>query len=59
LALSRTITELGAGYGCISLSRPSRKPLKSEVVKELSTILQDKIPLIEMAGNIEYLEEEA
>ena len=28
-------------------------------MKEPSTILQDKILLIEMAGNIEYLEEEA
>ena len=55
LALSMIMTELGAGYGCISLRSPLRNALKSGVVKEPSTILQDRTPVMDIAGNIEYL----
>jgi len=55
LALSIIMTELGAGYGCISLRRPSRNPLKSGVVKEPSTTLQDRTPDMDIAGSNEYL----
>lgn len=50
-----TITEFGAGNGCICSSRSSMKRVKSSVLNDPLTIMHSIIPSRVIAGNMEYL----
>ena len=50
-----TITEFGAGYGCIVSSRPSINSVNVSVQNDPSTMLQCKMPSRESAGRTEKL----